>query len=196
MTARERDEDGKRTAKGQDEDGMRKTWIGRLAAEPQAAAALAIFVIATATLGGAWFFQYVLRYPPCPLCLEERIPYHIVIPLSLLMLIAALVGAPHKLLATGFAVIGIVVLCGAALSIYHAGVEWRFWQGPTDCSGPISDIKTGGALLSQLQKINVVRCDEAAWRLFGISLAGYNALISLLMAAIAGWALLPRKRIA
>jgi len=169
---------------------MRQTWIRQFRAEPQAAAALAIFVIATATLVGAWFFQYVLKYPPCPLCLEERIPYHIVIPLSLLMTVAALAGAPQKLLATGFVVIGVVVLGGAALSIYHSGVEWQFWQGPTDCSGPISDIKSAGALLSQLQKINVVRCDAAAWRLLGVSLAGYNVLISLLMAAIAACGLL------
>jgi disulfide bond formation protein DsbB len=176
---------------------MRQSWIRQIRAEPQAAAALAIFVIAVATLGGAWFFQYVLKYPPCPLCLEERIPYHVIIPLSLLMTVAALAGAPQKLLATGFVVIGIAVLWGAGLSVYHSGVEWHFWQGPTDCSGPLTDIKSTGALLSQLQKINVVRCDQAAWRLFGISLAGYNALISLLMAAIVGYALLvPRARTA
>jgi disulfide bond formation protein DsbB len=175
---------------------MRQTWIGQLRAEPQAAAALAIFVIAAATLCGAWFFQYVLKYPPCALCLEERIPYHIVIPLALLMTIAALAGAPQKLLTTGFVVIVIVVLGGAGLSVYHAGVEWHFWQGPTDCSGPISDIKTGGALLSQLRRINVVRCDEAAWRLFGISLAGYNALISLLIAALAACGLFVRRQAA
>jgi disulfide bond formation protein DsbB len=87
-----------------------------------------------------------------------------------------------------------VALIGAGLSIYHAGVEWHFWQGPTDCSGPIGDIKSSGALLNQLQNINVVRCDEAAWRLLGISLAGYNALISLLIAAVAACGLLVRRR--
>jgi disulfide bond formation protein DsbB len=172
---------------------MKQTWTEQLSAEPAAAAALAIFVIATATLAGAWFFQYVLKYPPCPMCLEERIPYHIVIPLSLLMVIAALVRAPRTLLTVGFLVIAITVLSGAALSIYHSGVEWHFWQGPTDCSGPITDIKSAGGLLNQLQSINVARCDQAAWRLFGISLAGYNALISLLMAAIAGYGLFAHR---
>ena len=175
---------------------MRQSWIEQFREEPQAVAALAIFAVATATLAGAWFFQFVLKYPPCPMCLEERIPYHIVIPLALLMTIAALARAPQMLLTVGFIVIMIAVLCGAALSIYHAGVEWRLWAGPTDCSGTLSDIKSGGALLNQLKKINVVRCDEAAWRLFGISLAGYNALISLLMAALAGYGLFARRKAA
>ena len=66
--------------------------------------------------------------------------------------------------------------CSAA---YHAGVEWHWWAGPTDCTGPLTDLRAGGSLLNQLQSIHVVRCDEAAWRFLGISLAGYNALISL-----------------
>jgi len=176
------------------ESGMRQTWVEQFREEPPAIAALAIFVIAAATLGGAWFFQLVLKYPPCPMCLEERIAYHIVIPLSLLMTLAGLARAPRTLLTVGFIVIIIVALSGAGLSAYHAGVEWHFWKGPTDCTGPISDIKSSGALLNQLQNINVVRCDEAAWRLLGISLAGYNALISLLIAAVAACGLLVRRQ--
>ena len=97
---------------------------------------------------GAWYFQYVLKLPPCPLCLEERLPYHVVIPLSLLMAIAALARAPHKLLATGFVVIIVTALCGAAIGTYHAGVEWHLWAGPTDCSGPLTDL-AGGRLGAQ-----------------------------------------------
>jgi disulfide bond formation protein DsbB len=172
---------------------MKTTWFDRLRGAPAAAAALAIFALSALTLAGAWFFQLVLKLPPCPLCLQQRIPYHIVIPLSLLMVIAALARAPQKLLTVGFLVILVAVLCGAALGAYHAGVEWHWWPGPTDCSGPVTDLKAGGALLNQLQSINVVRCDEAAWRLFGLSLAGYNVLISLVLAAIAGFGLLARK---
>ena len=169
-------------------------WIERARDEPAAAAALAIFVISAATLAGAWYFQLVVGLPPCPLCLEERIAYHIVIPLSLLMAIAALVRAPPRLLMVGFAVIIVAMACNVALGAYHAGVEWHWWAGPTDCTGPLTDLRTGGSLLNQLQSIHVVRCDEAAWRFFGISLAGYNALISLLLAAIAGFGLVARKR--
>jgi disulfide bond formation protein DsbB len=171
----------------------KKSWTDRVRAEPAAAAALAIFVVSAGTLAGAWYFQLVVGLPPCPLCLEERIAYHIVIPLSLLMAIAALVRAPQKLLMVGFVAIIIAVACNAVLGAYHAGVEWHWWAGPTDCTGPLTDLRAGGSLLSQLQSIHVVRCDEAAWRFLGISLAGYNALISVLLAAIAGFGLLVRK---
>jgi disulfide bond formation protein DsbB len=173
---------------------MRQTWIDRLRADPAAGAALAVFALSAATLAGAWYFEFVVKLPPCPLCLEERIPYHVVIPLSLLMVIAALAHAPHKLIAVGFVAIIVAVLCGAALGAYHAGVEWHFWAGPTDCTGPLTDLNSGGSLLNQLQSIHVVRCDEAAWRFLGISLAGYNVLISLLLAAIAAYGLLARRQ--
>jgi disulfide bond formation protein DsbB len=173
---------------------MKQNWVKRLCAEPAVAAAVAIFVLSAATIAGAWFFEYVVNLPPCPLCLEERISYHVIIPLSLLVAIAAYVQAPQKLLSVGFLAIIAAVLCGAALGAYHAGVEWHLWAGPADCSGPISDIKAGGALLNQLQSIHVVRCDEAAWRFLGISLAGYNVLISLLLAAIALYGILARRR--
>ena len=73
---------------------LRQSFLKRGRAEPAAAAAIVIFVISAATLAGAWFFEYVLKLAPCPLCLEQRIPYHVIIPLSLLLAIAALVRAP------------------------------------------------------------------------------------------------------
>jgi disulfide bond formation protein DsbB len=152
-----------------------------------ATAALVIFVVSLATLLGVWFFQFVLKLPPCPLCLEQRIPYYVVIPLSLVVGIAALWRAPRSLVAAGFTVLFVAMLVSAALGAYHAGVEWRFWQGPTDCSGPMTDFTTKGPLLDQLQSIRVVRCDEAAWRFLGISLAGYNVLVSLALAVVAAF---------
>jgi len=163
----------------------RKHWTDRLRSEGAATAAAAIFLVSTATLAGAWYFQLVKGLPPCPLCLEERIPYHVIIPLSLLLAIAAAVRAPAKLLTVGFVAIAVAALANVVLGGYHAGVEWRWWAGPADCTGPLTDLHAGGSLLSQLQSIHVVRCDEAAWRFLGISLAGYNALISLVLAAIA-----------
>ena len=168
-----------RSGRGGEAGGKWRSKAGSigLATEPAAAAALAIFVISAATLAGAWYFQLVVGLPPCPLCLEERIPYHIVIPLSLLIAIAALVRAPPKLLMVGFAASSsrwpyAMWRSGA----YHAGVEWHWWAGPTDCTGPLTDLRAGGSLLNSLQSIHIVRCDEAAWRFLGISLAGYNAL--------------------
>jgi len=171
----------------------KRSWHGPFRDGP-AAAALTVFVIALATLLGAWYFQFVLGYPPCPLCLQQRIPYYIVIPLSLVLAIAARMQAPRWLVAAGFLAILAATLCGAALGTYHAGVEWGFWPGPADCSGPLADLNSGGSMLDQLQSpLHVVRCDQAAWRFLGISLAGYNVLISLAMAAIAGRALAGRK---
>ena len=91
------------------------------------------------------------------------------------------------LLLAGLAVLALAALGNAGLGAYHAGVEWGFWQGPTDCTGPVVDFGKAGTLLDRLDKVKVVRCDEVQWRFLGLSLAGYNVLISLLMAAIAGW---------
>ena len=74
---------------------VKASWNEQIRREPAAAAALAIFVGSAATILGAWYLQYVLKYPPCELCLQERLPYHIVIPLSLLLAIAAIVRAPR-----------------------------------------------------------------------------------------------------
>jgi len=168
-------------------------WTNRITAEPAAAAAGAAFVVSLATLAGAWFFEYVVKLAPCPLCLEQRIPYHVIIPLSLLLAIAALVRAPRTLLSVGFAAIAIAAGCGVVLGIYHAGVEWHWWPGPADCSGPLTDLRGGGSLLDQLHGVHVVRCDEAAWRFLGLSLAGYNVLISLLLVAISGFGLVAAR---
>jgi disulfide bond formation protein DsbB len=166
---------------------MKANWTDRIAAEPAIAAAVVLFVLSLATLGGAWFFEYVLKLAPCPLCLEQRIPYHIIVPLSLLLAIAALAHAPRTLLMVGFAAVAIAACCNIVLGTYHAGVEWHWWAGPADCSGPLTDLRNGGSLLNQLHGVNVVRCDEAAWRFLGLSLAGYNVLISLALAIIAGF---------
>ena len=172
-----------------------KTTLGdNLSRKPAAIAALIIFVVSLATLLGVWFFQFVLKLPPCPLCLEQRVPYYVVIPLSLLVAIAALLRAPRSFVAAGFAVLVVAMLVSVALGAYHAGVEWRFWAGPTDCSGPITDFTTKGPLLDQLQSIRVVRCDEAAWRFLGVSLAGYNVLVSLALAAVAAFGFTARNR--
>src|ERR1700723_743820 len=87
--------------------------LDRLRGEPAPAGALAIFVGSTATIVGAWYFEFVLRLPPCPLCLEERLPYHVVIPLSLLMAIAALARGPRTLLVVGFLAIVAAMLVSA-----------------------------------------------------------------------------------
>src|SRR5258708_13687132 len=143
---------------------LRMTWLDRLRGEPAAAAALAIFALSAATIVGAWYFEFVLKLPPCPLCLEERLPYHVVIPLSLLMAIAALVRAPRTLLAVGFTVIIVAMLCGAGLGTYHAAVEWHLWAGPTDCSRPLTDLNAKGSILCHFNSLPLTRCYDRACR--------------------------------
>jgi disulfide bond formation protein DsbB len=91
------------------------------------------------------------------------------------------------LLLAGLAILALATLANAGLGAYHSGVEWGFWKGPTDCSGPVVNLGNAADLLSKLDTVKVVRCDEVQWRFLGLSLAGYNVLISLLMAAIAAW---------
>ena len=156
-------------------------------ARPALTAALAIAVIAAATLAGAWFFQLVLDIRPCPLCLEQRYAYYLAIPLGVLVALAAARDAPRAVLYTGLALLAAAALGNAWLGAYHAGVEWGLWKGPTDCTGPVGNLGSAGNLLERLDTVKVIRCDEVQWRFLGLSLAGYNVLISLLMAAIATW---------
>ena len=150
-------------------------------------AALAILLVALATIAGAWFFQLVLGIQPCPMCLEQRYAYYTIIPLAALVAISQRRGSPRGLLLLGLVLLWVIALANAAFGAYHAGVEWGYWLGPTSCTGPLVNFSAGGSLLDQLDKVKIVPCDVVQWRFLGISLAGYNALISLLMAAIAAW---------
>jgi disulfide bond formation protein DsbB len=154
---------------------------------PAMVAALAVLVIAAATIAGAWYFQLVLGLQPCPLCLEQRYAYYLAIPIAALTALAASQNAPRSLLIAGLAILALAALANAVLGAYHAGVEWKFWAGPSDCTGPVGNLGSAGSLLDRLDKVKVVMCDEVQWTFLGLSLAGYNVLISLLMAAIAVW---------
>jgi disulfide bond formation protein DsbB len=156
---------------------------------PALIAALLIAVIAAATIAGAWYFQLVLDIRPCPMCLEQRYAYYLAIPLAALTALAAGQNPPRGLLIGGLSILALATLGNAVFGAYHAGVEWKFWPGPADCTGPVGNLGSAGSLLDRLDTVKVVMCDEVQWSFLGISLAGYNALISLLMAAIAVWGL-------
>src|ERR1044072_1581085 len=161
--------------------------LGLVLRDPIVAAAATVAVIGLLTICGFFFFEYVLGYPPCPLCLDQRNAYYVSVPLAALLCLGASHGASSKVMIAGFGVITAVMLWNPGLSAYHAGVEWKFWPGPTACSGPINNFGSAGALLKKLQDIRIVRCDEAAWRFLGISLAGYDVLVSLFLAVHATW---------
>ncbi len=136
---------------------------------------LVILAVATATIAGAWIFQFA-GYDPCHLCLLQRWAYYFAVPFSLLLSVSA--GANPNGAKRGLYLLSVVMLGSAIFGAYHAGVEWKWWPGPETCSGAIS----GG--LPDLTK-PVVVCNEAAIRIVGISLAGWNAIISAVLAAIA-----------
>jgi disulfide bond formation protein DsbB len=161
---------------------------------PALTSALAIMVIAAATLAGAWFFQLVLEILPCPLCLEQRYAYYFAVPFAALLALAAARGASRGVVLAGLAILALAALGSAVFGAYHAGVEWGFWKGPTDCTGTGFNAGSAGSLLENLDKVKVIRCDEVQFRFLGISLAGYNALISLLMAAVAAWGMAKTSR--
>lgn len=151
-----------------------------------AAASFLIAIVSAATIAGAWFFQLVIGLPPCPLCLEQRIPYYAAIPLALIVGTLALKTPNGNIGRWGLLLLALVLAIGAGLGAYHAGVEWGFWPGPSDCTGTPS-FSSGGNILQQMNTARVVRCDEAAWRFLGISLAGYNALVAGALAIYALW---------
>lgn len=157
------------------------------ASHPALIAAGLIALIATVTIAGAWFFELVLGILPCELCLEQRYAYYLIVPLAVVVAWAASRGASRGLLLGGLCLIALAAFANAVLGAYHSGVEWGWWPGPTACSGPIADFGKPGNLFESLKTLKVVRCDEVQWRFLGLSLAGYNVLISLLMAIVALW---------
>ncbi|GGE51317.1 disulfide bond formation protein DsbB [Agaricicola taiwanensis] len=148
-------------------------------------AALLVALGAAGTVGMALVFEHVFGYAPCPLCLQERWPYYIGVPLALAVFYAARGGASRRSVMIGLFLLALLFIVSAGLGTYHAGVEWKLWAGPSDCSGG-SVTSNAGGLMGQLQsQARIVRCDEAAWRFAGLSFAGWNAVISLALAAIA-----------
>src|SRR4029077_5205308 len=103
--------------------------------------------------------------------------------------------APRGWLVAGLALLALAELGNAVLGGYHAGCDWVCWPGPTDCTGPVVNLGSAGNLLDRLATVKVIRCDEVQWRFLGLSLAGYNVLISLLMAAIAAWGIAGGSRV-
>lgn len=139
-----------------------------------------VLAASVVTLGGAYFFQYALGYAPCHLCLQERLPYIFAIGAALVAGIlsreANLGIAPVVFL--GFCVLAFAI--GTGLSGFHAGVEYKWWPGPSSCTGGGLVSNSLDALTAELRSgQHLPQCDDAAWTFFGVSLAGFNFVISL-----------------
>lgn len=149
---------------------------------PLALAALTL-ALPVAAIAGAFAFQ-AAGFLPCDLCLKERLPYYAGIVLGVVTLALAWRGAGLALRAC-FAALGLLFLGSAAFGAYHAGVEWGFWPGPADCTGALDRASSMADFMKQLQTVKVVRCDAVAIRIFGLSLAGWNVVVSLAVAGLA-----------
>ncbi len=136
---------------------------------------LLILLASVAVVVGALLFQYVGGLQPCHLCLYQRWPYYLAIGLTL-----ATLALGRRDLARG--VVGLcalLFLAGGALAFYHVGVEQHWFAGPSSCTGPQAGADSLEALTAQILGQKPVLCDEVAWSLLGISLAGWNLLASL-----------------
>ncbi|HLW91235.1 MAG TPA: disulfide bond formation protein B [Roseiarcus sp.] len=142
-----------------------------------------IAVAAAATIAGAWIFQ-AFGYQPCELCLKQRYAYYGGVPLAALVAYAAR-GPARGIVFAGMIGLALIFAANAALGVYHAGVEWRFWAGPSSCTGVIAGPPNVADLMKHLENAKVVACDEVQLRILGLSLAGWNALISAALAALA-----------
>jgi disulfide bond formation protein DsbB len=165
------------------------TIIARLT-EPRAAT-LVVLALAAATIGAALFSQHVLGYVPCKLCYWQRQPYYVALPLALALVLLPLSDAIRR---AGLVLLALIFLVGAGLAAYHAGVEWGLFLGPSDCGGTPPPAPAGMSdFLKQLETTRVVSCTEAPFRVLGLSMAGWNVVVSLGLAAFAAVAALPTR---
>lgn len=143
-----------------------------------------ILLVAVATLSSVYSAQYMGGLRPCVLCLYERIPWFAA---AGLMLVGILTPASGREWRGLLLLTGLVMLASTALAGYHVGVEQKWWAGPGACSAPeqmpqsLNDLKD--LLLPTTNK--PPRCDEIPWALWGISMAGYNAILSAGLALLA-----------
>jgi disulfide bond formation protein DsbB len=131
-------------------------------------------------------FEHIGHYVPCALCLLQRWPYYIGIPIGILAILSSAINAPPALTRTLLLLAGLSMLIGAGMGVYHAGVEWKFWEGPATCSTSVDAItKNAGDLLNEINIQHGPSCTDASLRVLGLSFAGWNVITSIVLAGIA-----------
>jgi disulfide bond formation protein DsbB len=139
-----------------------------------------VMLAATAVILLALGFEVIGNYIPCPLCLQQRYAYYAGIPATFVALVLVS-GGNRRLAGVIFVLVALAFLANTGLGIYQSGAEWKYWPGPQSC-GTMQTI--GGAsrgLFDVLDKTTVIKCDEAQWRLAGLSFAGWNAAVSIML---------------
>ena len=149
------------------------------------------FVLGLVTIAAAWGSQLIGGLVPCELCLEQRMAYYYGLPLLLVVLLTWN-RLPLAVWYVAMAIVTAIFVWGTYMGAFHAGVEWGFWPGPTACTG-LGEVMDFNAL-GNLNDSHVIGCDVVQFRFLGISLAGYNALISLAIVALLGVAIWAQSR--
>ena len=144
--------------------------------------ALNAFLIALATITAAWAFEIIGGYKPCALCLQQRWAYYFSLPvLGLIWIRMTTHQADLDVVRWGLIAVTIAMAINAGMGFYHSGVEWGWFEGPSACSSGAG--LSGG--LPDLSKATVINCSEVQWRMLGLSFAGWNMVISAVIAGIA-----------
>jgi disulfide bond formation protein DsbB len=144
-----------------------------------------VFSIALVTIVTAHVFES-FGYAPCPLCLQERYAYYFAVPATLIAFFAARAES-FTLTRLLLVAVALAFVINALVGVYHAGVEWKLWPGPMSCSGGTAVEWGPGGVASSIEHPQVVSCSEARWRFLWISFAGWNAVVSALLAGIVAW---------
>jgi disulfide bond formation protein DsbB len=151
----------------------------------QRSTAIFLAVAMAAVVGAALAFEHIGGYIPCALCLGQRTPYYIGVPLMAVAAVSATLRWPAVLTRLLLLIGGLLMVWGLYLAVRHAGVEWGWWTGPTDCAA-VAPVDTGGkGVLDAIDTYVPPACDKAALRVLGLSFAGWNALASLILAVVA-----------
>ena len=142
-------------------------------------------------VGSALGFEHIGGYIPCALCLIQRNPYYIGV--GALAVLSSVFRLPPVVTRGLFAIIAVLMIVSIGLGAYHAGVEWKFWEGPASCTIGATGGEAPVNVLEALNSTKAPSCTEATLRVLGLSFAGWNVLTSAVLAAIALWATF-RKR--
>jgi disulfide bond formation protein DsbB len=149
-----------------------------------------LLVLPSALLLGALGFQYIGGLAPCELCIDQRWP-HLFAAIMGLAALSLLRKAGLAKVAISLGAIGMAT--SGAIAVFHSGIERKLWPGPSSCSNRIDPTLSPEEYLKAIEQAAVINCGEITWSLFGLSMANYNALISLGAAAFILWALMGGK---
>lgn len=156
---------------------------------------LSALIAAAALLAIAHGFQTFGGYQPCTLCLRQREVYWVAAGFALVAMAVVRTPAGARLKTLSNLLLGAIFLVGAAVAVYHAGAEWKFWPGPTACSGGGVGVNADAmAALVGGGQIRAARCDEAPWVFLGLSMAGWNAAAAAVLATLSLAAALRERR--